>query len=547
MQKYFPWIIAGLAVILALFMYIENRRVLHNLEKSVQVQVPQGVQPLTSPGTSVQPSVTAPSSGKTPTSTSFQRNTSSLANVPPLLHLSGRCVQSDGTPLEGARITGVFLLPSSQEQKKDIRTTVTAAGGDFALPFIPGERLELLRSELDGFVASEVFSLELPTTPVLLAMSRLGTCELQVFRIGTDQQFDRYNGEATIYVMRRRPTEQEQPGARVALEGTSGPGRFVTIGAERAIVKQGLHRLVGYPPGIYKVAVEAGEEYAESEPFKLEESTTSIATVVFGTRQRFGGYVYEEGTQRPIAGAKAKLKLQKQPSPAVGAHLEQRTIADDLGHFIFEKVVPGVYVLTLEADGYSTKVLEEITIPATNEPLPEQIYYLTRGSPRLRVKVVGADGQQGIKGAKLALLSVGTQRGKTFFSSTDERGEAVFDQLVADRYLLSVSVADGHMRQKQTEVVVRESGVSEVVVQFAKTIRISGVARDAAGQAFNGLIYFVPRGSLGPKTFAKCNSEGNFDVELEPGDYSVGRADAPASKPVKIPAIDNFRLELVIQ
>jgi hypothetical protein len=106
---------------------------------------------------------------------------------------------------------------------------------------------------------------------------------------------------------------------------------------------------------------------------------------------------------------------------------------------------------------------------------------------------------------------------------------------------------DAPERQKYQEVLVPEQGSAVVKVNFRPLVEVQGTAKLSTGEAWNGLLYFIPRGQIGPKTFTRTNLDGSFRVELEPGEYVVGRADHPPTTLLRVYAQGNTDLVVTLK
>lgn len=519
MSKYVPWIIAFAALALALFIHIENRRVMRNLERITHATLPQPASTVAEHAATSRPPVLSDDTS----SVSLRATTASSSPAATRL-LRGLCLSPARTPLSGVEVTAVVSKAADSGVQKEYRRAVTDASGLFAVPWHAGEQVELLRAERDGYAAAELTQTDLTTTrTVELVLEPLASCEVQVFKNRPDGGLDRVSGPVTFYVLRRVAADSEKESAH---EATQLTGRFVTIGAEQADIANGRHLLQGYPQGVYKVAVVAENEYAESEPFSLGRSGQVIATVVLGNRQRFEGLVLSKSTQQPVPNAEVSLTPQKPPHPELARTLSLSTSTNEEGRFVFEKVVPSVYVLTISADGYTTHVVNELLIPA-GDLLQPQVYYLQQGAPSLRV-VVRDSGGRPLRGAKIVIYAQDPSAlTPSHFAEADQSGEAIISNMTPGRYTAIVSLEEAPQRQKQHEALIPEEGETTITVTFAPLVEVRGTVRLASGEPWNGLVYFMPRGLLGPKIFAKTDTSGGFHVMLEPGEYVVGRADQP--------------------
>lgn len=527
MSKYVPWIIAFAALVLALFIHFENRRVMRNLERITQATLPPPVSPVGESSAASRP--TAPSDE---TSSVAARTTSSSPSPAVTRLLRGVCLTPARNPLGGVEVTAVVSKAADSAVHKEYRRAVTDASGLFAVPWHLGEQVELLRAERDGYTAAELTLSDLTTTrAVELVLEPFASCEVQVFKNRPDGGLDRVSGPVTFYVLRRVAADSEKESAH---EATQLTGRFVTIGAEQAEIANGRHVLQGYPQGVYKVAVVADNEYAESEPFSLGRAGQVIATVVLGNRQRFEGQVLSKSTQQPVPNAEVSLTPQKPPHPELTRALSLSTFTNEEGRFLFEKVVPSVYVLTISADGYTTHVVNELLIPAASDFSQPPVYYLQPGAPSLRVIVRDSEGRP-LPAAKIVIYAQDPSAlAPSHFAEADQSGEAIIPNMTPGRYTAIVSLTDAPQRQKQQEALVPEEGETTITVTFAPLVEVRGTVRLASGQPWAGLIYFLPRGLLGPKIFTKTDTSGGFQVMLEPGEYVVGRADQPPTSQLRV-------------
>ncbi|MGC8741570.1 MAG: carboxypeptidase regulatory-like domain-containing protein [Candidatus Sumerlaeaceae bacterium] len=528
MHKYAPWIVIAAVLTLATFMYLENRRLIRKLERVTQVT--QVTPPAESAALRTKEQTLPRES--TPVVVHAAHSPSPAAPAPSRV-LRGLCLDPEHNAIPGVEIVAYVTKIGSSEPQTDHFRTVADQDGQFAIECREGETFDSLRAEREGYAPAELSREDLLSTRfVELVLEPLASCELQVLTTRPDGALDRYAGPATIYVLRREAVSDLAPPR--SHEIPSLAGKFVTIGAEEATIQQGRYVLRGYPAGIYKIALVASDEYAESDPFSLNRTGQAVATIVLGSRHRFSGRVLSKSDLQPIAGAHVSLSLQKLPEAHLAKNLTYQTITDSEGRFVFEKVVPSVYVLTIAADGYTTQVVDEVTISAGVEQAEEPVYYLTAGAPALRLRVIGPDGLPAP--AKIVLFAIAPSQTAlgTRFAETDGSGQVIIENLLPGRFNLIVSLAANPNRQKQQEIVIPERGVQNVSVSFQPTVEVRGVARLAGGEPWGGLLYFVPRGAIGPKTFTKCALDGSFQVELEPREYLVGRADQLPSAQLRV-------------
>ncbi|RMH31218.1 MAG: carboxypeptidase regulatory-like domain-containing protein [Candidatus Hydrogenedentota bacterium] len=535
MKSRLPWIIALAAVGFSGLLFLYTRSELRRIEALAGLRDASTSTTVIQPLGQLEGAVAEPPQlASTPTSPPSPSAGSGI-------QLAGMTTDPNGIAIPNATVSAIVRDPTNQSRRR--YTTRTDAKGRFAFTFHEAGLVELLQAEREGYAPTELVNLPLPNENIRLVLPKLATIEIQIFQtVEGASQLARYSGPAQIYVLKRVSNDAE-PEPSAPREVTAFPGQFVTIGAEQANVRDGMYRMRGFAGGIYKVAVVAGEDYAESGPFKLETNEGSTCIVVLGTRQKFAGTVLSQSTKGPIPGAVVQLTMTSRPASA-GPIQPYQTVTDNTGRFEFDRVIPGVYALTIAADGYTTKVVEEIQVSGETAPTADT-YYLVEGTPKLQIRVLNAKDKP-VSEAAMVLLSVGGPRQKTFFGKSSSEGIAVFDDLPAGKYLLTVSLPENPARQKQLEFVVEEGKNQTVEVRFDVTVRVVGLAK-YQGAPYQGLLAIVPRGRLAPKTFAKTDQSGIFQVELEPGDYTVSRAEETAGTLIKVPQLDTVNLEVELK
>ncbi len=542
MQKYLTWIVVATALALAIFTYFENRRLIRRLEETLQqregAQIGPNRVPLQPTPVSTEEDSSAPRKSPSP------RAPVQATPLPRILQ--GICRDPERKPIPGVQITAI--VRGEADSPQETVTAMSDSEGRFGITHEPGQTFLLIRGELEGYAPAEVSGEELANTRVVeLTLHPLASCEVHIFFSRQDGALERYEGPATIYILRRTPAPGEPGATDFSREATARPGRFVTIGAENIEVHLGLHVLQGYPEGVYKIALVAGEEYAESEPFKLDRTGQVVATVVLGGRVRYVGRVLSKSDESPIPDAQVQLVPQKLPDSRIAQQLKKSAAAAADGRFAFEKVVPGVYALTIAADGFTTQVVEDLIISPDRPADAEDTFFLVPGSPELTLSVVGPD-RAPARRARVAVYSPEAAMPlPTLFGETDSEGRLALKGLLPGRYSVIVTLPHDHNRQKQIELVVDAERMTTepIPVVFEPLVRVRGTARLTSGDPYTGLLYFVRRGTLGPKTFSKCNLDGVFQVELEPGEFSVGKGDQPASTLVKILALDDQEISVI--
>ena len=324
----------------------------------------------------------------------------------------------------------------------------------------------------------------------------------------------------------------------------AGAEEFVTELHKEISVRGGTHLVSGILPGLYRAGFVAAGEYAESQQFTVQPNVASDATVVLGQRQKLLGVVKSSVTQKPVPRADISLVMTSRPVVA-GTAVAASGAADDAGSFEIPGLVPGTYALTIGNTGFTTKTFEQIPVLGGDAPAPPATYLLPEGQAALEVAVIDPDGRP-IGGAPLVLYSVGASQPRTFFGQADAAGLWRFEPVPGGRFMLAASHPRNRSRQLTVEVVVGDAERKRVEVRFGKPQRLTGRVRHG-GKPYEGLISFVQRGSAFSRQFARSDAEGFFTVELEPGDYVVGRDDNPGSALVSVRAAQTADLEVEVK
>jgi hypothetical protein len=410
------------------------------------------------------------------------------------------------------------------------------------LDHLPRNVVPLITVQAQDYQELTIENIDLPARDLAIYLKPLASIILEVFRVDGENLLP-WAGEVTLHILRRQESPSVNSQVEATVQSARGGGGFSAVRSLTAKSPNGVHRLTDIPPGIYRVVAQAGTEYAESEPFTVEPVGASRCRIILGERVTMRGRVVCAETSASLAGAVARLIQSGRPAVA-GAGDAFETRADSDGAFEFEGVVPGQYTLVLGADGYSTRSLEEMTVRAgqTGETV---IYELVKGEARLTVRVFGPSGQPAA-GVRLALLNqspAGTARAR--FATTNQAGVAHFEPILAGRYSLSLTYAEQRPRQKTMEVLINEGEAREVDVRFQPLVRVVGTAK-RGGAAYEGLIAFVARGNVAAEDFARADATGAFAVDLEPGEYVVGRPGQAGTVQITVPAVATFTTDLML-
>jgi hypothetical protein len=182
---------------------------------------------------------------------------------------------------------------------------------------------------------------------------------------------------------------------------------------------------------------------------------------------------------------------------------------------------PGTYLLTLGANGYSTKTVEEMRISPDGQGPPDTAHALVEGTAGVEVTLVGPDGRP-LANTPGVLGATGAADGRAYFGRSDSAGLLRFMPVVAGRYVLAVTIPGGAVRQKTTEIVVAEGQLTHTRLEFLPTFQVSGLATSGAAP-YEGLLSFSKRGTAVAEQYSRTDGSGAFTIELEPGEYMVSR------------------------
>lgn len=435
-------------------------------------------------------------------------------------HFAGLVTDMQGNPIPGAAVQFVLEQRGSQV-KVELRTD---AEGRFESRNLAGARVSGVAAEATGYARSEPLPpFDLPMEGLEIALKRQAVAEVRILDArGNAEVPTPFAGEATVYLLREGSTA----GSTVTLgieESAVAPGAFVAVASDQTVIRDGRYPLKDLEAGTYKAAVSVrGEPYTESEPFEVTAAEGGQGTIVIGLRQELVGFVKTDPEQQPVEGARVTLAAVGRPA-VVGTPEPYRATTGSDGRFTLSDVAPGQYRLTLEAAGFTTKTLNSIPVVAGPPPAPAT-FFLMRTQPRLTVIVTGPENRP-LRNAPLALISSGPgAQPRSFFARTDQTGSYEFSAVPSGRYSLAVNDPHDRTRQKMREIVLAETEDHVVErVAFAPTVEVEGKVK-RKGKAFEGLLSILPRGQVAPEIFVKTESDGTYEVDLEPGEYMVGEA-----------------------
>jgi hypothetical protein len=220
-----------------------------------------------------------------------------------------------------------------------------------------------------------------------------------------------------------------------------------------------------------------GVEAPLQAPLHLEMKTARGLT---------GRVVGPEG--EPVGGATLSRVQESHTGGSAQMSDIELGITDARGSFQISGFEPGPNDLRVAAEGYATKTVRGVTIPADRD-LEGLEVVLGRGTI-LQVRVLSADGGPVVNArVRVALIQAGSGRKDlaTLFRmpmmQTDERGACQGELPQAGTYRVTASMD----RRTASTVVQASAGTTPAEIRFPAGVQASGRVTDAQGQALSGV------------------------------------------------------------
>jgi protocatechuate 3,4-dioxygenase beta subunit len=378
----------------------------------------------------------------------------------------GHVADGDGKPLQGVRVT----LTSARSRRFPMTTD---AAGRFEVKAVDTGKLTL-RARSTGF-APVSRPVEIPAgTPQF----DLGTLELPAAAVVEGEVTDTHGtpiagAVVESYLRSFDPFQWAEDLASPRPEVKTSPeGRFRLTDLPRGTPVQLQIEHEGYIP--LKVP---GVEAPLQAPLHLEMKTA---------RGIAGRVVGPDG--EPVGGATLSRVQESHTGGSAQTSEIELGITDARGSFQVSGFEPGPNDLRVAAEGYATKTVRGVTIPADRD-LEGLEVVLGRGTI-LQVRVLSADGGP-VAGARVRVALVqpgsGRQDLATLFQmprmQTDERGTCQGELPQAGTYRVTASV---DQRSASIEVTAN-AGTTPAEIRFPAGVQASGRVTDAQGQALSGV------------------------------------------------------------
>lgn len=310
------------------------------------------------------------------------------------------------------------------------------------------------------------------------------------------------------------------------------PSRFVTIKTEQAIAGKALFSNV--EPGWYKAAVTTEDEsfYSETEAIRITPDSPPVELeLALAQGTSVSGRITDEATGEPVQGAEVSVKLQS------GTPTDFEIVSkpsDAQGRYKIAVLPAGEVFLTARHSAHTDKA-QVLTIPASGDMTVDITMGQSVGSLGGQVTVDGKP----LRDATIIVYPNADMGPWIGSAVTDEDGRYHIENVPEGARLLIVEALWGNdkdaLRQRQTVLVQGENTVADVA--FRGLVRVAGrLHRDSADEYGDRMLimYFTARAAQGDVRIVPVDVDGQFEVLLEPGSYTVGLQDGPGI-PLDVP------------
>ena len=540
-QNRLPWIVAAVAIGFALVVLIRSE--LTPDRDAVVTAPPTATPSIQTPNTppiapNIQTHVAASSQQTAPTPPPTRAATPTP--TPATYYLDGLVTDGDGKPVPGASVRGSYTQGSSQRTA----SAVADAKGEFRLADLQSPELDAVIVESVGYGRSVVEKLKLPLPDRLeIAVTALAGLNIAVLQVADNSDTGKpFQGEADFVLLQERQSAPSSATLGLSEASLAHP-TFVPMAQQHVTVpSDGTLKLEELEPGTYKAALRAKDMYAEGSSFAIQGAHRTQTTITLGLKYAVPGTVMAEVDLHPIAQARVRL-VAASTHALTGPNVEIQSQSDEQGRFVLPNVPPGDYLLTIGANGFTSKSVELLDLATTGAPV-DTTYTLSQQQPAIRVTVLDGEGKP-VQQARLVLMMT-RPSSKTIFSQTDAAGVKLFDNVAPGTYSIAVTAAEDRTRQKSLELTLEDGQTTDIELVFPKTVHVQGHARKD-GKPYRGLIAFTLRGSIGLQTMAKSDETGGYTVELEPGEYMAGSPEQSNAQIVNVRTVQAGNIDLEVK
>ncbi len=395
--------------------------------------------------------------------------------------LSGRVADSEGAPIEGARV-------SAGDAGQTIReTSETDAQGNYTIEGIGGASSFFVAAFADGYVMEMKQSIPVNSRNVDFELARTATISGHVFDAVTGEPIEQFRAKASL------PTYSQWS------EFDSVDGSF---------------SLTKVAPGLVKVLVEAkGYAQAESEEYRIS-SGDNVSDVEIGLTELNGktvqGIVFDPD-DGPVGAATVTLICAGDPGPL-------RNTATESGHYSFAGLVPGrEYVLVARHAQYGSANTDVLPVSEDIQSIERDIHF--GHGHNLRGRVTDID-DNGIARAQVHLafcltVSMSTSYGLTVTS--DGNGDFELQHVGNGDFVVHADASGYRHGYQAFEISVTQSADDlpelKVVLERDEEGFVSGTVSDVEGNPIYPARVYVRSLNLRLSKMASVTRDGAFRVD----------------------------------
>lgn len=301
-------------------------------------------------------------------------------------------------------------------------------------------------------------------------------------------------------------------------------------------------------PGWYKVSTTNGSVYGETEAVQvLPDSGILKVDIPLATGATLKGRVTDEKSGEAVPGAQVTVQL---PCCTPQGFESDPVSTDADGHYELAGLPAGAMLLMLKHSAYSERA-QHVVIPSTGEKTIN--LKLGHGSSTLSGRVT-LDGKP-LANAAVYIYRPANRSEYAESAVTGIDGKYVIETIPEGNHVLEVQSLWGaeQVELRRTQEIRVKGRTATADINFDNLVHVSGRLRmnpDEEGPNPHNTLWFSRRASpddLG-QTFrnAQINSDGDYDIYLEPGSYVIGLQEG-AGLPFEIPSasaalVANFEL-----
>ncbi|MGI8907376.1 MAG: carboxypeptidase regulatory-like domain-containing protein [Candidatus Sumerlaeaceae bacterium] len=303
------------------------------------------------------------------------------------------------------------------------------------------------------------------------------------------------------------------------------PSQFVSVRHQQASFGKALFENV--EPGWYKAAITTDDEsmYSESKAAQLKaESRNLELELPVATGASLEGRITDEETGDPVTGANVHVQLQG-ATPAEFEVVSKPS--DSQGRYSIAVLPSAIVVISARHLNYSDQA-QIVQLPASGK--------LTVNF-KMNKSVTLLSGQVRLDGKPLADATIVVYPSEDMArwigsAVTDEKGHYSIEGVPEGSRLLIAEAlwgTDAKGLRKRQNVLVRGRS-STANVDFRALVRVAGRVQINSAEAnptAKHMLYFTSQNTFGDVRRVVLGPEGNYEVFLEPGPYTVGLQDGP--------------------